>query len=362
MLDLFYAAIAAQAFVVAWVCVRLARRWGPALGFVDRPGGRKIHACPTPRCGGIGIFAAFAATLAIDLIVAHIPEATPWAPAALRPYLGNIGFVSHKLWALFSGATLMFLTGLADDRFDLRPGLKLVLQILAAVPLVTAGVTIKAFLPYPWLPEILTVFWIVVVTNAFNFLDNMNGLSAGVAAIAALNFYLVSRAGEEYFMMAIFAALFGAVLGFLCYNFPRASVFMGDSGSLFLGYLTAGASAMVTYYRAGVPTQLPVVAPLVVLGVPLFDTASVLYLRWRAGAPLMQGDRNHFSHRLVALGFSPTQAVLFIWLVAGCVGLTGVLLRWLPWPGAILALVQVIGFFLIIYLLERTAQKNAPRA
>src|SRR5690606_26360043 len=170
--------------------------------------------------------------------------------------------------------------------------------------------------------------------------DNMNGLSAGVAVVCAFSFYLVSRNGGEYFMMAMFAALAGSAAGFLPYNFPRARLFMGDSGSLFLGYMFAALSIMVTYYDAGVPSQLPVVAPLIVLGVPLFDTLSVMWIRWRNGKPLMQGDQNHFSHRLVVLGFSRTAAVVFIWGVTFTMGLAAVNLRWLPMEGAIIVLTQ----------------------
>lgn len=358
MLDLFYITIAAEACILALVMVPLARRFGLRWGFVDQPGERKIHLHPMARCGGLGIFLAFALCLALDLVALRVSPIRSLIPSQLTPYLPNISYISDKLWALFAGATLMMLTGLADDRFNLRPGLKLTLQILAAIPLVATGVVVKAFLPYPWLGALLTIFWVVLLTNAFNFLDNMNGLSAGVAAIALLNFYLISRVSEQYFIMAICAALFGALLGFLRYNFPRAHLFMGDSGSLFLGYLIAGVSTMVTYYHAGVPTQLPVISPILVLGVPLFDTLSVLYIRWRNGAPLMRGDRNHFSHRLVALGFTPTQAVLLIYLLALSVGLAAVNLRWLPWTGAIFTLVQCVAFFLIIYLLERTAQKK----
>jgi len=358
MLDLLYAVIAGQALVFALVTVALARPLGLRWGLVDRPGGRKIHQQPTARCGGLGIYAAFALTLLVDLAALRLGLARSLLPATLAPYIPNVVYVSDRLGALFAGATLMMLTGLADDRFDLRPGLKLILQILAALPLVAVGVTIKAFLPWPWVGAILTIVWVVLLTNSFNFLDNMNGLSAGVAAIAVFNFYLISRAGHEYFMMAIFAALFGALVGFLRYNFPRARLFMGDSGSLFIGYLIAGLSTMVTYYEAGVPTRLPVIAPLIVLGVPLFDTVSVLCIRWRSGAPLMRGDKNHFSHRLVALGFSPTHAVLLIYVLAFSVGLTAVNLRWLPPAGALLALVQCAAFFLIIYLLERTARKK----
>jgi UDP-GlcNAc:undecaprenyl-phosphate GlcNAc-1-phosphate transferase len=358
-LDLFYAAIGLQAFVLALVLVPVARRFGERFGFMDAPDPRKIHSTPKVRCGGLGIFLAFACALCANLLLARYLKDSSLVPDALRAYLGNIPFTGKRLGALMLGATIIFITGLVDDRRNLRPGIKLALQIASALPLVFAGVTVRCFIPGEIPGALLTIAWVVMLTNSFNFLDNMNGLSSGVAALCGLNFYLISRAGGEFFMMAIFALFIGAVCGFLRYNFPDARLFMGDSGSLFIGYMLAGLSTMVTYYESGVPTQLPVVAPLIILGVPIFDTASVLYIRWRNGAPLMKGDRNHFSHRLVALGFPPTRAVLFIYLVTFTIGITAVNLRWLNWSGAVLALLQAALFFVVIYFLERTAQKEA---
>jgi UDP-GlcNAc:undecaprenyl-phosphate GlcNAc-1-phosphate transferase len=235
---------------------------------------------------------------------------------------------------------------------------KLALQMASAVPLILAGITIKSFVPGDWPGAVFTIMWVVLLTNSFNFLDNMNGLSSGIACVCALNFYLISRLGGEYFMMALLAVFIGSLLGFLRFNFPNARLFMGDSGSLFIGYMMAALSIKVTYYEVGVPTQLPVIAPLVVLGVPLFDTASVMFIRWRNRKPFMQGDQNHFSHRLVSLGFSRVRAVMFIWLVTFTVGLSAVNLRHLSWTGAIIALVQVVLFFLIIYFLEATGRER----
>lgn len=355
-IDLFYAALGLQALVFSLVLVPLARRFGRRFGFMDAVNPAKIHEIPMVRCGGVGIFLAFFLSLGIDLLLALAFKDSPLVPSAVRPYLANIGSVSPKLLGLAGGATLIFLTGLVDDKKNLRPLTKLFLQIASAFPLIASGITVRFFVPGALAGALLTIAWVVLLTNAFNFMDNMNGLSSGVAAVAALNFYLLSRAGGEFFMMGIFALLVGSILGFVRYNFPRAQLFMGDSGSLFIGYMLAGLSILVTYYRQGVPTQLPVVAPLIVLGVPIFDTASVLYIRWKNGKPLMKGDQNHFSHRLVALGFTRTSAVLFIYLVTFTVGLTAVNLRHLDWAGASLALIQAALFFLIIYFLERTGQ------
>lgn len=359
-LDAVYGALALFSFLLALVFVPAARLFGKTLGFVDAVNPAKIHREPMVRCGGLGIWLAFMASLGIALGCAGLASER-FLPAPLAEIAPNIVYVVPKLSALLAGATLLFLVGLADDRRPLPPLPKLLLQIVSALPLIAAGITIKAFVPGEIPAALMTVAWVVLLTNAFNFLDNMDGLSAGVAAVALFNFYIISRAGGELFMMAMFALLFGAVCGFLVFNFPRARLFMGDSGSLFIGYMLAALSAMVTYYEAGVPTQLPVVAPLIVLGVPLFDTVSVLLIRWRNGAPLMKGDLNHFSHRLVALGFSRTQAVVFIHVLTLTVGLTAVNLRHLDWPGACLALVQVVLFFVAIHLLERAARATGEK-
>lgn len=351
------ALLAAQAFALSFLLVPVVKTFGQRFGFMDKVDPAKIHKEPMVRCGGAAIYLGFMATLAVDLVLARLLTGSTLLPAEVRPYIGNVHFVAPKLLALLAGATLMFVTGLVDDRHNLRPGVKLVLQIVSAVPLILAGVTVRFFIPGEIVGALLTIAWVVLLTNAFNFIDNMNGLSSGVTCIAAFNFYLVSCFGHEYFMMAILAVFFGAVLGFIPHNFPKARIFMGDSGSLFNGYMLAGLSIMVTYYHAGVPTQLPVVAPILILGVAIFDTASVMYIRWRKGTPLMKGDQNHFSHRLVALGFTRTTAVLMIYLVSFAVGLTAVNLRSLDWAGAVLALVQTVLFFLIIFLIERTAQR-----
>lgn len=355
--DLLNLALGAAAFGAALLLVPIARSFGRRFGFVDAVNPAKIHTEPKVRCGGLGIYLAFMLLLGLALIALHIPSLVSLLPANLGRHLANIPSVAPKLAAILCGATLLFLVGLIDDRHNLRPLIKLALQIASAIPLIVAGITIKSFLPGHVLSAILTICWVVLLTNSFNFLDNMNGSSSGIACVCALNFYLLSRAGGEYFMMAMFALLIGAALGFLRYNFPNAQLFMGDCGSLFLGYMLAALSIRVTYYQAGVPTQLPVVSPLIILGVPLFDTASVMFIRWRTHKPFMQGDQNHFSHRLVALGFSRAQAVMFIWLITFTVGLSAVNLRALNLQGAMIALVQVVLFFLIIYFLENTGKR-----
>jgi UDP-GlcNAc:undecaprenyl-phosphate GlcNAc-1-phosphate transferase len=243
----------------------------------------------------------------------------------------------------------------------MRPGVKLVCQIAAVLPLVATGTQIVGFLPWTWLGKLLTIFWIVLLMNSFNFLDNMDGLTAGVAAIvAAVLAWISYRATpSELLMTAMFVTLAGALAGFLIHNFSPASVFMGDSGSLVIGYLLGALTVRATYYQVGEPRmpEIAVLTPLIVLGVPLFDTCSVLWIRWRAGRPLMQGDRNHFSHRLVALGMTERGAVVFIYMVTLCVAIGALLLRRLDLTGALIVTFQTALWFLIIYLIERLGKR-----
>lgn len=361
LVDVANLLVAGGAFLLALILVPVARRLGERFGFMDAVHPDKIHTKPMVRCGGAGIVAAFCCTLFGGLALLHFQGPRGWLPGSLADHVPNIPSVLPRLATVMGGALMLFVVGLIDDRINLRPSVKLGFQLLAGAILVAGGVTINLFIPGWWPGALLTVVWVVIITNAFNLLDNMNGLTSGVALVCALGFYLVSRAGGEYFMMAMFAVLAGSVAGFLPYNFPRARVFMGDGGTLFIGYLFAALSIMVTYYDAGVSTQLPVITPLIVLGVPLYDTLSVMWIRWRSGKPLMQGDQNHFSHRLVALGFSRVRAVVFIWVVTLVMGLAAVNLRSLDGTGAFLMLVQVMLFFLLIFALELQGRKSGRK-
>src|SRR5205814_2012413 len=175
---------------------------------------------------------------------------------------------------------------------------------------------ITIFVPNILFSYAITMLWIVTLINAFNFMDNMNGLCAGLGAIAAWYFALIAAADGQYLVALIAFLTFGALVGFLPYNFPRAQAFLGDSGSHLVGYLLAVLAILPHFYTPRHPRRWAVLIPLLVLAVPLLDLVWVVALRWRIGQPVYQGDTNHLSHRLVRLGLSPTRAVLIIWLAA----------------------------------------------
>lgn len=357
-----YALLLVEALVLSWLLTPLAARLGERLGMVAIPGGRRAHRQATARSGGIALFAAFwlvaVGNLAAAVVVSRAgADAAPFAVLAARiprPILMQFA-------ALGVGALWIFLVGLWDDWKPLRPSRKLAFQMLATLPLLWADIRIVSFLPRPWMGDLLTVGWVVLLMNSFNFLDNMDGLTAGVAAICSAVLAWISYGSGEWLMTGLFVILCGVLLGFLRHNFSPARVFMGDCGSQFIGYMIGVLTVLATYYKQGVPTRLPVLTPLIVLGVPLFDTCSVLWIRWRSGRPLSQGDRNHFSHRLVNLGMTERGAVVFIYLVTLCVALGALLLRELPLAGALLVALQTAVWFVIIYWIERLGKRAAEK-
>ena len=287
--------IFASALVMAIGGTPLVRRIALRLGVTDQPNARKIHVNPIPLLGGVAIYGAFIAALLV---------------------FGD-RYRINELLSILIGASLMSFLGVWDDRRSLSPFLKLVGQFLAASILVISGVYIGTF-PWEALNIALTLLWVVVVTNAMNLLDNMDGLSGGIGAVAAIFFLLLAAMNDQYLVGALSAALVGACLGFLVYNFNPASIFMGDAGALFLGFILA-AVAIKLRFPEGVQIVTWMV-PVLILGLPLFDTALVIVSRLRRGYnPLTTPGKDHTSHRLVALGYTRREAVLICYLI--CAGL-----------------------------------------
>lgn len=292
-----YILIFTSAFILAIGGTPLAKHLALRTGVIDRPNARKIHQVPTPLLGGVAIYVAFILTLFL---------------------FGSRSFVRQGVGILV-GASLVSFCGLWDDRGRLHPLIKLFLgQPVAAVILMTTGIQ-ATLLPHPLLNTLLTVVWVVGITSAFNLLDNMDGLSAGVAAIAALFFLLLAAISGQYLVGTLTAALLGASLGFLRYNFNPAQIFMGDSGALFLGFILAAVGLKLRF-----PTSSPLVSwmiPVLVLGLPIFDTTLVTISRLRRGFnPLTTPGKDHVSHRLMGLGMSQRQTVILLYAIAFALG------------------------------------------
>lgn len=339
------------------------RRWALQRDFVDRPlgaGSHKQHKQAVPFGGGIAITIAvllpMASVLVGGLILHRLgPERLEsWMPGL--PVWGWAGGVLEKApqaLAIIAGALVMHLVGIVDDHRPLGPSFKLVVQLGTAL-LVAGGMGIRGLdVLGPVAATLLTAFWIVVLTNAFNFMDNMDGLSAGVATLTATILAVTAFRAGQLFVPCLLLLLAGAVAGFLIYNFPPASIFMGDAGSLVVGFLLAVFTVLTTFYDPD-QQQRPfgVLVPLLVFAVPLYDMISVIVVRLRAGHSIWRSDRRHFSHRLVKLGLSPTSAVLTIFLATLATALPATLLPLVNWTEAVLIFGQCVCVVAIIAILE----------
>ena len=331
------------------------RRFAVRVGFLDRPDlERKTHGHPTPYGGGIAIFLATVVPLAAAVAAAvwcHGRGAPAWVDADI---LGGVVKKLPQLAAVIVGGTVLVLMGLVDDRRRLGPFVKLAVQLAVAIALALAGVRVSAFLHSELLGGVLSVLWIVGITNAFNFLDNMDGLSAGVAFIVAAAFFAVSLQSGQLFIAAALAPFLGAVGGFLPWNLAPARIFMGDAGSLFLGYWLSVLSVLFTFYEGPSISFRPFALPLIIFAVPLYDAVTVTIIRLREGRSPFSGDRRHLSHRLVELGLSSRLAVGAIHLLTFGIALAGVMLYLVKGPfGEAVALVQTLALLALVVVLER---------
>ena len=300
---------------VTVAAVPLWRSWCHHIGLVDEPGHRKIHAAPIALAGGLAVLTGLLAPLALAWLALRC--------GFVSPAFDSLGYGMSRrggqTGVLLAGAIAMAGLGWLDDKYELRPAWKFSGQLAIALAVALAGIRITLFVHNELFSYLITILWILTVTNAFNFMDNMNGLCAGLGAIGAW-FLGWSAAVQGQYLVAILAALScGALMGFLPYNFPRATVFLGDAGSHLVGYWLAVLAILPHFFSRQNPRSWAVLGPLFILAVPLMDLVWVVLIRWRLGKPVYIGDNNHLSHRLVRRGFSQRQAVLLIWLLAAAI-------------------------------------------
>jgi len=345
------------ALLLSAVLCSLVRRFAAHLGFLDRPGGHKGHRVPVALGGGVAIWLTTVSVIGLGLLLLSFAGAT--LPAPLAVHAGGALSRTGELVRILVMSSLIMLMGLADDRRPLDWRFRLGFQLLCATALAATGIRVTLFGPFthPVLGGIVTVLWIVGLTNAFNMLDNMDGLAASVGLIEAVRFSLAQIAVGTLFAPAVLLIVVGALLGFLVHNFPPARLYMGDAGSNFLGFLLGSMTVVGTFTRDPYPPY-SVLAPLLVMAVPLYDMTSVVLIRLREGRSPFQADRRHFSHRLVARGLTPLQAVLTIDLVTLASGLGALLLHTLNAVGAAVVLAQTCCLLGVVAVLEFSAQRS----
>ena len=344
-------------FFLAAMATPLSRRVALRFGMLDMPQRHKAHAEPVPLLGGCAIFAAVAGPCLLALALARfwsVVGIPAWLPEQFAPYVRGIAERTPAALGILAAAAVLHVVGIIDDRKNLGAWLKLAAQAVVCTAVVLlCDVRVLTALGEPY-SSIISVLWLVAITNAFNFMDNMDGLAAGVAAICTAVLVAASASVGQLFVPAMGCLLLGALLGFLIYNFPPASTFMGDAGSLVIGFLLGVLSCRTTYVQADQTYYTyGVFVPLVLMAVPLYDMASVLLLRVRERRNPMVGDRRHFSHRLVRRGMRPRTAVLTIYL---CTGATAVAATLLPQiktaAGAALVFAQTLAILALVALLE----------
>lgn len=327
----------ALAFGIATITTPALRRVAPRMGYVDVPSGRKAHRQPTPLLGGLAIYAAVVSALALT---------------------GDPG-AATQLAGIVAGATLVGVVGAIDDRRPLPPVVKLLGQAAAVAILVASGV--RTQIAGGGAGDIaLTAVWMLAVTNALNFQDNMDGLAGGLAGIAAAWFVLLAVANGQLLVAPLAAAVVGACLGFLRYNFNPASIFMGDAGSLFLGFTLAALGLKLRF--PGLSPTVSWMLPPLVLAPALFDLALVTVSRLRRGVnPFTTAGRDHLSHRLLALGATTREATMSLYLVACAAGALALLTGYAGGTEAmaVLVLVVALGGYALWWLELRP---GAPRA
>jgi UDP-GlcNAc:undecaprenyl-phosphate GlcNAc-1-phosphate transferase len=347
--------VLAAAFVLAAALVPVAGAIARHYGVFDAPGPRKVHERPTPRVGGVAVWGAFTLVVLFGYFGAPVLSRLPVVEAYFATpvaMLQEAHRVLGKLVALVVGGTVVFVVGLLDDVLGKRfgPAAKLVGQLLAALILVAGGVRTD-FLMNDAANVVFTLLWVVGITNAFNLLDNMDGLSAGVALVASFVLLLNAWLLGEFFISLLLVALMGSLLGFLVFNWHPASIFLGDCGSLFIGFTLASLTLLERYVSHASSSYFPILMPVLVLALPIIDTTTVVVIRLREHRPIYVGDSRHLSHRLVSLGMSRPLAVATIYLMSLGIGLGAVGLAHASRVQALLILVQALAVVAVVLIL-----------
>ncbi|MEN8209598.1 MAG: MraY family glycosyltransferase [Candidatus Fermentibacteria bacterium] len=340
------------ALSVSLLMTPLARRIALKYSLVDKPNQRKRHLMTTPLLGGMAIYISFAVTILAGMLLLE-------GVTGMIPF----GWKSFCIMVI-AGAGMMSIVGLVDDILGLSPLIKLALHTVAAVLVgfvfVTQGALLNVFLTgssYAWLTAPLTVIWLVGITNSVNLLDHADGLSAGTSGIAAVFFTIVNLISGNYSVAFLSAALAGSTIGFLFYNYNPASIFMGDCGSNMLGFMLGIIAVLGVYTPEGSIREIAIFTPVLILALPMIDTAFVLQYRWKNGKPLFDADRNHLAHRLMRLGLSHTQAVIVLLVVAALMGTLALLLPTLKPYQAVLLFAHAFGLVVLFSFFMNRAEK-----
>ncbi|MHC5119377.1 MAG: MraY family glycosyltransferase [Planctomycetota bacterium] len=351
------------AFGCSAVLTGLVRRWAVRTDFVSHPREDRYNRNVIALGGGIAIFWTIALFILMGAgIVKFViaPGHLDFIDASIAQH--TAGFMSkiNDLLIVLGAVFMLHLLGLWDDKKHLGPFVKLAVQFAAAfIAAWFADIRVEMFIESKLITTLLSVFWIVLMINAFNFLDNMDGASTGIALIATCVLMAAAVRSGQVFVGAMDAVFIGALLGFLLFNFPPAKIFMGDCGSMVVGFFVALLTLRTTYYNAEAGTALySIFMPAIVMAVPLYDFSSVTFLRIKQGKSPFVGDTQHFSHRLKRRGLSDRQVAVTLYLATLCTGLGAVLLQQADRLGAVLIAAQTVMVLVFIAILETAGSRE----
>lgn len=306
-------------FALCFIFIPVAMKIAYKFNILDRPINKlKKHIKPVPYLGGAAMYFSFVIVIILSKIFLHQ--------------------TIHGVIGILIGCSMMFVVGLIDDIRNLSPHIKLFFQFLAGLVLLKVNLHIR-FMDENILNYILTILWIIGVTNSFNIIDIMDGLSGGIAAVASIAFFIVAFLAGRVNDMLPAAALAGIVLAFLIFNVPPAKIFMGDAGSLFIGFLLATLALNGGYSRVN---NIAVLSPILILGVPIFDTFLVMFIRIAKGRLPIYGSDDHLAQRLVMIGFSKPRAVLFLVLLSVILSFVAIMSTFLKQDGAFILYLFVL--------------------
>lgn len=314
-----YLSLFFTAFLLSLILTRLGIHYSFKWGVLDVPLTlvRKNHSKSTPLLGGTSIFFSF--YLTVFFVWVSVFCLNEWGVLKDYPLWDQLFKGSatqfNRFYMISLGAFLIYLVGLKDDLHGVGPASKLLLMFLIALLLYYLNVRITVFLPFPFLNFLLTLLWIVALSNSFNLLDNMDGLSGGVALACSFNLLYYAVLMEQHFITFYLLVFIGALCGFLRYNYWGGRIFMGDSGALFIGFTLAVVSILESFFIPGKSSVSAVLTPLFIFAVPFYDTLSVILIRIKNGQPIYKGDLNHLSHRIHRSGYSKRMTVLIIFLM-----------------------------------------------
>lgn len=344
LLNIGAAALAALvSYLLTFLFIAVSKR----MDFLDYPEGRKNHKKPMPFLGGVSIFIAFWSVVFVGILAANALKV--WGPVSSLPL--DILRLTPKLIGVFVGSLIILIVGLLDDKFRWSPRRKLAGQVLAAGILMSLGLTINLLEGLGPVGYLITFVWILLIMNAFNFIDSLDGHCTGIALISSIMFFWMAQIMEQPTVSVFLITFCGALIGFFPHNFKPAKIFLGDNGSLFIGYLMASFT-LLCRYQAPESNLSVFFIPVLIFGVPIYDTLSVIAVRMVRGTRPWEGDRNHFAHRLVKMGMSDRVAVIFSYFIAFTIGHIAILTTQVELFGAILIGIIFTSIIGVIAFLE----------